>query len=179
MAARIDTLAKEIAESSSLEFDDDDLKRYRTYPMPDELETAVQEQSLSGSWWSTPTCKFPEERSRRFTLTENIDQWFKGQVIDINWEEGYFTSQLKDLSGTECIAEFDIDRILPSKEDAKNLLFQGSTFAFYVVTQHGHGSPRTISNIEFSMPYIWQKGDDEKVFSMVDEQSFDEFDKSL
>jgi len=100
-----------------------------------------------------------------YEITENIDQWWIGEVLEVHTNEGYFVASLRDVIGprVESVAEFDIKTISENTEEVEQCLFPGANFAFYVVTEHGIGPPRTSSGLQFTMPYIWREGDNEKV----------------
>ena len=105
----------------------------------------------------------------RQSYTESIHSWFLGKVTEVLWDKGYFVSELRDIDkGSVNVVEFDIDSAFDDKEDAELKLFSGAIFAFYVFTIHGMGSPQTSTGLEFSVPYIWQEGDNEKVKAICD-----------
>ena len=107
--------------------------------------------------------QFHETKTSRRDLneSESIEQWWKGEVTEINKNDGYFSAILFDLKGNTCIAEFDIKKVFDDQSDEELNLYRHSQFAFFVVTKHGKGRPTTVSGLEFSAPYIWKKNDTE------------------
>ena len=95
--------------------------------------------------------------------TETINEWWIGKVSAINYDQRYFTASLKNIKGQEFIAEFDFSSTFDDEYEINEFLHLGMEFAFYVLTEHGDGRPRTISKIEFSTPYIWSESDDVNV----------------
>lgn len=93
---------------------------------------------------------------------ETLQEWWVGHILEIYLEEKYFTAYLRDTDFVESIAEFDFDTVFDNDEDRSRYLFEGSEFAFFILTRHGNGSPETVSRVEFSSPYIWQEDDDKK-----------------
>ena len=121
------------------------------------------QQSGSVSLWPEQIKKPPQKPM--YEKTEDIDQWWIGEVLEVHTNEGYFVASLRDVIGpkVESIAEFDINTISDNTEEIEQCLFPGANFAFYVVTEHRIGPPRTSSGLQFTMPYIWREGDNEKV----------------
>jgi hypothetical protein len=99
--------------------------------------------------------------------TETIKEWWIGHVLEVFPEERYFSAHLRDLKFVESVAEYDFDSAFKENEpDLDKYLFKGAEFAFFVTVQHGPGSPKTISWIEFSSPYIWKEEDNKKAESL-------------
>ena len=102
-------------------------------------------------------------------------KWFLGKVTEVFWDDGYFVAELKDIdTGNISVAEFDIESAFDEKLDLNLKLFPGASFAFYVFTKHGMGSPQTSTGLEFTPPYIWQEEDNEKARELYDETFPDE-----
>jgi len=101
--------------------------------------------------------------------TESIEQWWRGEVTEIQKDKGYFSACLIDLNRNTCIAEFDIDKVFDEQADIDLNLYIHAKFAFYVVNKHGKGRPRTESGLEFSTPYIWKKKDNEAALTLMNE----------
>lgn len=99
--------------------------------------------------------------------SESIEQWWKGEITEIEKDKGYFSAYLTDLNKNTCIAEFDIDKVFEGQEDIDLNLYPHATFAFYVVNKHGKGRPRTESGLEFSAPYIWKNKDNEVASTLL------------
>ncbi len=109
-----------------------------------------------------------DKRSKTFipepTYRETLRGWWKGIVLDINYEEKFFSAHLIDVQASiESHAEFEFSEVFDDENNIDHqLLYEGAEFAFSVFTRHSRTNPITISLLEFSSPYIWQEGDDER-----------------
>ncbi|MBM4288648.1 MAG: hypothetical protein FJ135_11000 [Deltaproteobacteria bacterium] len=99
---------------------------------------------------------------QNLNITETIREWWRGEVLEVNDEEGYFVALLKDRKGIESIAEFDISSAFDNTSEKNIYLFPGASFAFSVFTRHGYGAPEDRSRIEFNTPHIWCEDDELK-----------------
>ena len=105
-----------------------------------------------------------------YSKNETIREWWIGKVTKVHHNERYFEALLKDVrKGIESIAEFDFDSVFQDTAEIERTLFPGANFAFFVITEHGRGSPLTISRVEFSSPHIWEEDDNEKVKELFSE----------
>ena len=113
---------------------------------------------------------FPKPPKNRIIYTESIHSWFIGKVTEVFRDDGYFVAKLRDIdTGIISVAEFDIESAFDDENDVNLKLFPGASFAFYVFTKHGMGSPLTSTGLEFNSPHIWQEKDNEKLKEIYDE----------
>jgi hypothetical protein len=159
-------------DSSLSDFNYENPYRSLTPTLPNE-ETDIPTEGPSQYIESNPISSLRYQRATKYegiiSETETIEQWWKGEIIDIQQEEGFFSAYLVDLEGNTCIAEFDIDKVFDKKEDININLYPHAKFAFYVVTKHGRGTPRTETGLEFSVPYIWRETDNEVLSTLLNQ----------
>ena len=111
----------------------------------------------------------PPKKSE-YTENETIREWWIGKVTRVHHKERYFEALLRDVRREiESIAEFDFDSVFHDRSEIERNLFPGANFAFFVVTEHGPGSPLTVSRVEFSSPHIWEEDDNEKLKELFSE----------
>lgn len=107
---------------------------------------------------------------RNYSVRETIDNWWIGNVIQVNSDEGYFTALLKDLKGVESVAEFETEKVFENEDDVHLKLFKGAKFAFFIVNEHRRrGNPISKAGIEFDTPYIWGSKDNDEVKKLYKE----------
>jgi len=94
--------------------------------------------------------------------SENIIQWWKGRVEEV--KQDYFVATLRDLQGIESIVEISLSS--GQRED----VFAGAEFAYYVSRRcYKWGQIETVSNIEFSTPYLWTENAKDKAQRLLKE----------
>ena len=98
------------------------------------------------------------------TFTEEPIQWWIGKVENVR--DDYFVAKLRDLQGIESIAELDISSI---SEDQKKYVTEGSEFAYYVNRENHRGTIKTVSAVEFNMPYLWTEESERKAKKLMEE----------
>lgn len=113
-----------------------------------------------------PTIKYEQlsSASVHSKINETILEWWSGKVIDISYDEKYFTADMTDSKGDNSIIELDFHSAFQSEKDIKLNLFKGARLTFCVFTKHQPwGAPQLTSQVEFVPPYIWREVDNEKV----------------
>lgn len=101
---------------------------------------------------------------------ETIMAWWAGTVLEFSLAEQLFTAELTGNDGVIIRADFDFEDVFENDEDRAMHMFEGARFTFHIVKKHSaFGPPSTVSQIEFTPPYIWTEDDSAKMQQTVED----------